>query len=196
MFVKILGVEALTYKTAIPQASLLINHIKAVRSIPGLEASYAVLVVEANLGNEAMHHQMYISQHRLANVIIMHEDTQDRAGLRTTHDSKRTMVVQLNEAIRNSNIHFFKRMVSINGKRDAAAMKRELINQIANFKRVVEPPTKPHQEPKERYTGKSGGGRDDLVMSLMQSLYAKALFYSRPEKYQKYFDSDNDIAVL
>lgn len=186
----------MAYKTAIPHAGLLINHIKTVRTIPGLEGAYAVLVVESNLGNEAMHHQAYIRQHRLANVIVMCEDTQNRAGLRTTHDTKRTMTVQLNEALRNNNIHFYKHMVSINGKRDAAAMKREIINQIANFKRVVEPPTKPHQEPKERYTGKSGGGRDDLVMSLMQGIYAKTLFYSRPEKYEKYFDPDNDIAVL
>jgi len=174
---------------------LLINHIRAVRGIPGLEGAYAVLIVESNLGNEAMHHQLYLRQSGLANVVVMREDTRDRPGFRTTNDSKRTMAIQLNEALRQDRIGFFKNLVSINAKRGHVEMKKELISQVANFKRVVEPPVKVHQEPKERYTGKSGGGKDDLVMALMQNIYAKNVFYSRPEKYEKYYDDDNAFVV-
>lgn len=187
-----MGVEATSYKTATPQATLLINHIIAVRTIPGLEGAFAIIVVESNLGNEAMHHQMYIERSKLANVVVMLEDTMDRPGFRTTNASKRTMVIQLNEALRQERLGFYKNMISINGKRDAADMKKELIGQVANFKRVVEPPVKTHQEPVERFTGKSGGGKDDLVIALMQNIYAKTRFYSKPETYAKYYDKDNE----
>lgn len=190
-----MGVDALSYKTAVPQASLLINHIRAVRCIPGLEGAYAVLVVESNLANEAMHHQMYVHQSGLSNVVVMCEDTQQRPGVRLTNPIKRTMAIQLNSALQQARIGFYKHLVSVNGKRSPEALKKELINQIANFKRVVEPPAKVHQEPKEMYTGKSGGGKDDLVIALMWNIYAKDIFYSRPEKYSKYYDQDNEFIL-
>lgn len=188
-----MGIEALSYKTAVPQANLLINHIRAVRTIPGLEGAYAILVVESNLANEAMHHQLYVRAAGLANVVVMCEDTQDRPGVRLTNPIKRTMAIQLNEALRQDRIAFYHSLVSINGKREPAAMRQELISQVANFKRVVEPAAKVHQEPKEFYTGKAGGGKDDLVIALMWNLYAKNLFYSKPERYAKYFDPDNEF---
>ncbi len=154
------------------------------------------MIVESNLANEAMHHQLYVRASGLANVVVLCEDTRERPGFRTTNATKRTMAIQLNEALRQNRIGFYQHLISINGKRDPVAMKRELINQVANFKRVVEPPDKIHQEPKEMYTGKGGGGKDDLVIALMQNIYAKNVFYARPEKYQRYYDPDNEFSVI
>lgn len=183
-----LGAEAVTYKAAVPQADYLINHIIAIRSIPGLESSYAVVVVESNLGNEAMHHQFYLNQSGVSKIVVMNEDTHDRPGFRTTNASKRSMVIQLNEALRGNRINFYDKFISISGNRTPEAVRKEILSQVANFKRVVEPPLKVHQEAKERYSGKSGGGKDDLVLALMQNLYAKSVFYAKEERYGDYFD--------
>jgi hypothetical protein len=149
-----------------------------------------VLAVESNLANEATHHQFHIANGRLANVVVMNEDTHDRAGMRTYNNTKRTMVIQLNEYMVNERIRFFHNFVSVNGKKPPSEVKQELINQVANFKRIIEPSTKLGVEPKERYTGKMGGMRDDLIIGLMQAIMAKCLFYATSEKYGQYYDVD------
>ena len=177
-----MGAEAFSYRTALPQAELLINHIKAVRNIPGLEAAHVMLSVEANLGFEAMHHQAYIASSGLTKVIVMNED-QERAGVRTTNDMKRTMVIIMNDALSHLRLHFYKDMVAINGKNDSKKMVEMIIKQVISFHRIVQPPLKLHQEPKEIYNGKMGGGKDDLLMALMLGLYMYGVAASKPEKY-------------
>ena len=177
-----MGAEAFAYRTAIPHSDLLINHIKAVRNLPGLESAYVMLSVESNLGNEAMHHHAYISSSGLTKVVVMNED-KDRDGVRTTHDMKRTMVIILNDALTHLRLHFYKDMVSVNDRHDSNAMVKKIIQQVTGFHRIVIPPVKPHQEPKERYDGTMGGGRDDLIMALMLGLYMKGVAASKPEKY-------------
>jgi hypothetical protein len=176
------GAEAFSYRTAIPQAQLLINHIKAVRDLPGLESAFIMLSVESNLGNEAMHHQAYVASAGLTKVVVMNED-RDRAGVRTTNDMKRTMVIIMNDAISHLRLCFYKDLVAINGKRDGKMMRKMVQQQVTSFHRIVEPALKPHQMPKEIYNGKMGGGKDDLLMALMLGLYMKNVAASKPEKY-------------
>ena len=141
-----------------------------------------MLSVESNLGNEAMHHQAYITSSGLVKVIVMNEDN-NRAGVRTTHDMKRTMVIIMNDAMTHLRLHFYKDMISVNGKHDSKDMIKKIIQQVMNFHRIVEPPVKLHQEPKEIYNGKMGGGKDALLMALMLGLYMKNVAASKPEKY-------------
>jgi|SRR6056297_2867682 len=183
-----MGAESLTYRTAVPQVSLLTNHIRALRTVPGLESSYTVVVVESNLGNEAMHHQMYLTNSGLRKIVIMNEDTGEKPGFRATNATKRTMAILLNEMLNQKKMYFYENMVCINGKYTANQIKKKILDQVANYKRVVEPPKHTHQAPKERYTGKSGGSPDDLAIALQQCLIAKAVFYSKPEKYGTYHD--------
>lgn len=159
--------------------------------VKGLESCYVVAIIEANLGNEAMHHEAYLLNSGLRKIVTMNEDTGERAGFRTTNNTKRTMAMLLNEMLRQKKLHFYEKFVCVNGKFNPQQMKKRIVEQVANYKRVIEPPKHTHQEPKERYTGKSGGAADDLAIALQQAIIAKAVFYSRPDKYRKYYDQDN-----
>ncbi len=141
-----------------------------------------MLSVESNLGNEAMHHQAYVVSAGISRVVVMTED-HDRAGVRTTNNMKRTMVIIMNDALAHLRLFFYKNMVAVNGKRDAKAMVKLLQQQVTSFHRIVEPPLKSHQVPKEIYNGKVGGGKDDLLMALMLGLYMLNVAMSKPEKY-------------
>lgn len=129
-----------------------------------------------------MHHQAYVVSSGLTKVVVMNED-KERAGVRTTNDMKRTMVIILNDALTHLRIHFYKDMVTVAGKYTTQEMVKKIIQQVSGFHRIVEPPLKLHQQPKEIYNGKMGGGKDDLIMALMLGMYMKNVAVSKPEKY-------------
>lgn len=189
--VQVVGMESFPIKNGIDHYDILVRHIIHVRKIPGLEHALVVLATESNLGNEAMHHEFAIKRSGLVNVCIINEDTDNKAGIRLDNTLKRTMAMQFNIALLGDMVYFHHKLVTLNTKAasPSEAVDRIIenaIHQMLSYNKIIRPAKDIFAKPKEIYTGKSGGGKDDLIISLQINYWAWMCFMNHTEKYSEY----------
>lgn len=168
-------------------------HIKAVRAIPGFASSQAVIVVESNMSGKPMTIMEGIADMRLPNVIMMREDrvttnSEDiRPGSRTTAQNKPAMIEMLKERMQQRDLLVHARFVV--PSRQVCQYDdpfREVVSQLRSFMRIAHPNLRdPDKRTVISYSGKAGGGKDDLVMSLADNLFHHGIFVTS-ERYRAY----------
>lgn len=193
MWWQFIGGESFPVNGTTQHYDILINHIKRLRMIEGMEQAMVVIAPESNLANEAMHHEYFIKKAGLINVCIMREDRDNKPGIRIDNGIKRTMAMQFNQVLSGNMVYFHEKFVtikskSLSNKNPADTIIDEAINQFQCYNRVIKPPNDVNGKAKEMYTGKSGGGRDDLVIGAQINYYVKMLFFMHHEKYQEYYN--------
>jgi len=174
---------------------VLIDHILALRKLPGLANTVAVVGVESNLGNEALHHELFLRNAQIGNVCFLKEDgAMGGAGVRMLDSSKRTMAVQANLIVSTHRVAFHQNFVSLgpekaqrsreNLEKNAQAMREEIIKQLRCFSRITKPPRDPvHGKAVQKYSGKLGGSEDDQVICFIFNPWCRILHNINKDRY-------------
>ncbi len=171
---------------ALHQQVLLVDHINAIREIPGFEGCTIGLIVESNLGNEAEYQDLACRLAHLERIVVMNEDTShERLGIRTTATLKRSMAFMTGLLLMHGKIKFHRHLFSVNGRQSALQLRQQLLGQFLNYKRIVKPAQDEWDTSKETFTGKKGGNKDDILIALQLGIYMKEVAYAKPEKYQR-----------
>lgn len=178
----------LSFERATPQMEMLVDHIRAVRNIRGMERALAVIAVESNLANESLHHAGFLMNSGLRNYVMMAEDAPMAVGssagygIRTTAGTKRTMVMILNTYIQGKRLFFHEQMAVTNPRKSKEAMRTMVFRQLANYQRIVEEPKAPTFKRKEFFHGKNAGP-DDLALCVQLSIFAYNNFFHNSARY-------------
>ncbi len=163
------------------------NHITTVRrTIDGLRNATAFIMVESNWGNEAVHTNAWLKAYGFRNAVVMFED-RGSAGFRTSARSKHTQVESLQILLKKKLVRVHRDLVVCDDMYTGDEMKERMAMQLKGFMKVIEKRKKPYLQPKVYLTGKFGGNKDDLVLSLMLNVEAEHLFtLDRNKDYAQY----------
>ena len=167
---QVIGAETLNTKDPFKTFMLMKRHIDAVRSTySALAYSECRIIVERNLGFEAEH--LFRECRGWQNVSFLKEPNSDRIGSLTTANIKLGMTTYLNILLREnrffvSGTHFIDTLN--NQTRDA------LFDQMCFFSFVFSAPNTVLQKERFAISGKQAGGKDDLVMACLISVYFSA----------------------
>jgi hypothetical protein len=169
-----------------PQYELMVNHMQELRKrIPGMRAARIVFIPESNLAFEGTHQANAIKKSGLKNVCIMREDD-NRAGVRTNESFKKTMAIAFKEKLTKRKVFFNDNMVTLSPKVTPDDLKKELMNELTNYTRIIKESRDVYVPPKELYSGKNGYGFDDMVIALTMNLVMKRRFYANSKDYGKF----------
>jgi len=162
---------------------LLVNHINAVRSLPLLGSTTAVMILESNLAFESQHLLHALGEAGVKKWIALSEGQGGSIGLLTTHARKEEYTLLLREALRIGKISFHEQFTSVSLGSQAAKVR--LKDELLNFSIVTQPPTTMFGKVRKTFTGKLGGKQDDLVLALQMSIYGSKMFWQE-KKYATY----------
>ena len=150
---------------------LLNAHIEGLRKVPKFRDAWFVFIPENNLGHEADHMAYMLRPYRRVYTLT---EKGGVIGVNTTAVRKELYSMETTKYLCQESIRFFKNIVVANPGGGANEKNRVLADfkeQLLSFKRVIVHPQRGFSMPKIHYSGKSQGGRDDLVMSLMIGIY-------------------------
>lgn len=165
---------------------MLVAHIRALRTLPGFEAANIVFIPENNLGWEAERMESMLGRAGVPRVITVDEDDR-RPGVHTTKELKKQMAVLFNRALMDRRVLFHERLVTVDEDHSAAEMRKLVQSELKTYQRILEPSKNdPLADPKERFSGKMGGGCDDHALAVQINYVGRNLFYNRREKYGQY----------
>ncbi len=164
---------------------VLVNHIQAVRKIPGLGGSHLVFVPESNLAFEGMWIEDSIKRTRLDNICTMKEDD-NRAGVRTNSAMKKLMALSLSSLLNAHRVFFHRDFVSVGDAHTSGSMREAIVEQLASYSRIIRPSTDIHRPSTETYGGKLGHGFDDLAIALMLNPIMERRFWENKAAYGRW----------
>lgn len=182
------GAEAGKWKATSDCVGMLINHIQAIRArVPGAKNAHIILIPESNLAMEALWAWGDIQRSGLHDICTVREDA-NRAGVKTTKDTKVLMALALNLKIVRRNIFVMDHFVSVSDDtRTGEDMRDALTDQLRNYMRHVKPPKDPlHHNPTVSYSGKSGTGFDDLAIAVQLVNMLQPRFWSDEVQYGRW----------
>lgn len=171
------------------QAAKLVQHIAAVRSIPGLQTAKIVFCPESNLGSEGKRFAQDLSREGVRNCFCLMEDVRGNEGVRMTDEFKKEMWMSTNALLLYRRIRWHQCMVSISDdeKFSAPRMRKLIIDELCGYQRqLIYSKSDPLAPPKERFTGKIGGvACDDHCIALQIAYKAMEFWTAKPDFYQK-----------
>jgi len=91
-------------------------------------------------------------QSGLTNVVIMQEDD-NRAGIRTDNKLKNLMAIVMNEKLRSRTVFFYKHFVTLAENITPESMKKDILQQLKNYSRIIRPSKDVHKPTVEFYRG-------------------------------------------
>jgi hypothetical protein len=186
----ICGAEAGKYREQRSCASLLINHIMALRrDIPGAASARIVFIPESNLGFEALWVTDEIRRSGLGDHWRVMVEDDNRAGVKVNRSMKHLMVIRMNKRLINGRVAHLAPFVSVgDSEHTPEEMRDRLLGQLKDFKRKVKPPRDPHHgQAVVSYSGKDGYGFDDLCMAFLLLDVMKDHFYRDAVKYGDFY---------
>lgn len=133
------------------------------RNIEGFRNAQAYIVVENNFGNDTDMHWFMAQQNGLNN-FEFHVDPRGKLGFHTSNTTKRTMAYATNDLLERRCIHFHQDIITARGA-SPEAMIRTFIQQASGYKRRVKPGRTADDIPIEFFSGKMGGGKDDVIVA-------------------------------
>lgn len=160
----------------------MINHIQAIRKIPGCGSAIVVFVPESNLAFEGIHQEHALRRSGVRDVCVMHEDD-NRAGIRTNNDLKKGMAIAFQGVVSKKRLRFHEKFVCLTEKYSPDEMREDMLNQLMNYSRIIIQSKQPHKPPTEFYGGKRGYGYDDHAVAMQLNLIMKRRFY-QSERYK------------
>ena len=135
---QVLGVDLLRTKDVRATHRLVVDHIAAVRKIPGLESSTVVLQLESNLAFECQHIIHSLNERGVNKWVALSEGAAGTIGWLTTNERKEAMCFQLRDALRVGNIflsdHFFSTQMTVHEAR------KSIRDELCRYAIITEPP--------------------------------------------------------
>ncbi|MCA1800460.1 MAG: hypothetical protein LC650_04130 [Actinobacteria bacterium] len=190
-------------------STLLVRHLKMLEARPEFQRSHLVVCPESNMRFQALNLGREAKNAFPGNGVVVLEERRFDVGVRTDHLSKEAMAEGINDDLRRGALHIWEHFLSARALELAEEhntqgrfasssvsesdfrvislddVRSEFSTEMENFKRKVEPPKDPTREPKVTYSGKEGGGFDDMVMALLVANFSSKLFYDN-EAYEPY----------
>jgi hypothetical protein len=145
---------------------ILVEHIRKLRQLPLCQDSVLVVDVEAGTGLEANHIVATIQSH-FKRVVIM-RDFHRKEGTKTTAEAKREMVQLTLPLVQSGQIRLVDQLVTSHPNPDK--MLKEFQNQGMLFAETK-------RNGKSTFSGKAGGKRDDMWMTLLRAVRARKHFF-------------------
>lgn len=139
--------------------ALVVQHIKNIRDVPGLEEAMVVLSLESNLAFEAHHLLHAVQASGTRRWVALQEGAGQSLGWLTTNDRKESMMMQTRDALAVGAIVMASGLVSLSMSQEEA--KKKLKDELSSFAVIVEAARTPFGKPKKTYSGKIGGRQDD-----------------------------------
>ncbi len=181
---------------------MLVGHVLKLREVPayrdaiiflGIESNYGgalsanriAAVFQPNLldGPQVAYHRELTGGRKLGLIYIYNKDMDGGgdAGLWTGEVQKQGAAEQLLISLRRDNLRFAKHFVT-QDKKGPEAIQRKILDQMKKFRKQPKPLTDPNfQTPKFTYTGKTNGGKDDLIICKQLNGYWRAVLQNSGE---------------
>lgn len=102
----------------------------------------------------------------MARFCVVMSDKDNAPGLRTTHPVKEAMAVKLKSYLDEDAVFFCNHFVNVVDDKSEKQIKKELCDELCEYKCIVELPKTAFQETKRTFTGKMGGLVDDMAVCL------------------------------
>lgn len=174
--------------------ALFFKHIRTIRSFHQFKYAKIVLIIESNLGLEAVWYSKFIntfSTKTESGIIIMKEHETRGIygfGVPMAKELKKHMAISFRQLLDNDMFKFHVDFFTTTENKTAADMKEEIIKQLKEYCIIIQQPSgrDKFQPPTERYSGKSGYGYDDLAITLQLGLMMKFQFF-KSEKYKSHW---------
>ena len=164
----VVGLDAHAVKTHAEIEAFTKAHLHGLRE--RFPHPFIVLFVEANMGNEAAFLEAMVRPMRRIHVV---RESARRMGVMTTAEKKRGYVEQLRFFLQGDNLRMAEAPCVGNPFVDpdvaAKAVQRRLMEEMSAYRKVVK--TDARGQTKVHYSGKIGGGQDDVVMALQILVY-------------------------
>ena len=154
------------------------GHVKLLRQRKELENALLVAIPENNLGLEAGWIRDTIFKADGGRNHICMVENEWRAGLQTTHSSKRSMMILTRERLEQNFLQLEKNIVTTGDPDEVLA---ETKTQLHGYTEVRKPGKEPHDPVRISYTGKVGGKKDDIASSLQFCLFGANIFLTSPQ---------------
>jgi hypothetical protein len=117
----------------------------------------------------------------------MYEDN-GSVGVRSTAELKKQMALAFSFILSNKRFKFHKYFQTMTNKMTPSLMKQEVIKQMKDYCiKVKRNPNDNFAPPTEIYTGKSGYGCDDIIITIQMNYIMYLKFISDKQNYQKYY---------
>ena len=167
----IVGLDSAPVKGHEQIEALLKSHIEGIRRQKKLKESWIIFIPENNLGHEADHMSFMLRPYRRVYTLT---EKGGIIGVNTTATRKELYSMECVKYLCQESVKFWKNLIVANpngGSNEKERVLEDFKDQLLSFKRIIVAPQRGFGLPKIHYSGKSSGGRDDLVMSLMIAIY-------------------------
>ncbi len=175
---------------------MLIGHVLKLRDVPAYQDAIIFMGIESNYGGalsanriaaifqpnlldaaQCAYHRELTGGRKLGPIYIYNKDMDGGgdAGLWTGEAQKQGGAEQLLISLRRGNLRFARHFVT-QDKKGPEAMQLKIKDQMKKFRKQPKPMTDPNfQTPKFTYTGKTNGGKDDLIICMQLNMYWTAV---------------------
>ena len=146
--------------------------------------AWVVLIPESNLGFEAQHYIGTFTRERVRDWVVLREGPRGSVGFLTTHDTKEASCKLVHDMLNTKQLSTHPSLVSCSmGSEDAQRM---LLDQMRRFQVIVQPATSVFGQSRRTFTGKVGGGQDDLIIALQIAVIGARVFRTK-DAYKQYW---------
>lgn len=166
---QITGLEAESTGTHDQQKNLITRHIARLRQEEHFRNIPIWVIPENNLGLEASHIESYVTH--LAHVYVYHENENERAGVRKSHQNTDDYQICVEDMLRKRLISFSRHLFTTSKKFEKAdgntkGITDELRQQLERYHWEVQEAKDAFGKRRITMTGKMGGAQDDLYVAL------------------------------
>lgn len=169
----IAGLDAVKSKSPSAYEPVLLDHINKLRSQYITANCLIVVMVENNLGFESYHIERFIKRTPARSYTCFMTDKDQKVGLRTTNPIKESMWIKFKTFLEEDAVFFWEHLVSASDSYTLKEMKKQLKDELINYKVMVELPKTVFQQTKRTYTGKIGGAMDDMSVTIQLNALCK-----------------------
>jgi len=168
MLWQIVGADSCKSERPEEQAARLVAHIRAVRSLRGLEGARIVFCPESNLAHEGKRIAQDLARERVREVYCLMEDVKGNEGVRTTEALKKEMVISFGALLRQHRVRWHPKMACVSRSEhenySPESMRKLIIDELAAYQREIKPnKTNPNAPPREIFSGKLSGCDDHCI---------------------------------
>jgi len=186
----LVGLENKDAKQPMEHCSIIVAHIKKLLARPEFKKSVIVLAVESNYGNEAYHHEGFITVNELTKqVCVLHDSGQVQGcGILTSAFSKANNAYLTQYNFHNHRYGIAKEITSVTG--EPQKLLQQAYDQLAVFSKITEAPKRLGGKPTVIFTGKHVGKNDDIAMVWQMFIQSDEKFNSAigRERYRNYHE--------
>lgn len=176
----IVGMESYPTTTALENDDLLIKHLTNIRRDSRFTNAMSVFIIESNLGLESERIANMLKDNYTNYVVMTERDDGRHLGFRTTASVKTLSVDTVREQILSHVLKVADENTMVSFRKDIVPF---FIEQLEEFAIILKESST--DKPSKKYSGKEGGGKDDLVMALLIMMHWHRVWYTSV-KYSHY----------